>query len=228
MDNETSKKFWVDDVSILFSKKTYLHFWPTVDMTYTEKLNAISRFFIYSFTLAFFIKGNTINIALLGISLLIVFALSKRKVHDTALSKKLLDPHEEYISEKQDTGERTVKKLENLSMALTGTNTCKGPTDDNPFMNVLPTDYVDEDGNAKNKFLPSCKYDEVDENVSESFEKGLFKDVNDVYNRENSQRQFYTVANNKVPNSQKEFASWLYSKDSVCKAGDLKECTGYE
>ena len=95
-------------------------------------------------------------------------------------------------------------------------------------MNILPTDYKDENGDQVNNFVPSCSYNEVGDEVKDSFEKGLFKDVNDVYNRENSQRQFYTVANNNVPNSQNEFASWLYAKDEVCKDGDLGVCTGHE
>ena len=46
MAQEKNKNaFWSDDLSLLFSKSHYLEFWPTTDMTYNQKLNAISRFF---------------------------------------------------------------------------------------------------------------------------------------------------------------------------------------
>lgn len=226
---KTKNKFWSDDISLLFSKDHYLEFWPTVDMTYNDKLNALSRFFLYSFIVAFFLKGNTVNIALMGLALLILFGLSKRNVHDESPSAKIMDPHNKTLKNESKTlGERMVAKMENLKLGFTDTDTCKGPTDNNPFMNVLPTDYKDDNGKPQTNFIPSCSYDEVNDDVNNAFEKGLFKDVNDVYNKENSQRQFYTVANNNVPNAQNEFASWLYAKDEVCKAGDLNQCTGFE
>lgn len=232
MAQEKNKNaFWSDDLSLLFSKSHYLEFWPTTDMTYNQKLNAISRFFLYSFTIAFFLKGNTLNIALLSITLVVLYTLSTNKAskNDTSPAASVLDPHKQYLAEKEaSSGNRQIQSLENLRLGFTDNDTCKPPTDNNPFMNILPTDYKDENGDQVTNFVPSCSYNEVGDEVKDSFEKGLFKDVNDVYNRENSQRQFYTVANNNVPNSQNEFASWLYAKDEVCKDGDLGACTGHE
>ena len=36
--------------------------------------------------------------------------------------------------------------------------------------------------------------------------------LSDVFGKRNSQRQFYTMPNTEVPNSQDEFAKWLYGK----------------
>ena len=37
-------------------------------------------------------------------------------------------------------------------------------------------------------------------------------------------RQFYTVANTKLPNDQKEFGEWLYGNMPSCKDGDAQQC----
>lgn len=224
--------FWGNDYTQLFNRSTALEFFPTNDMTYNEKLNAVSRFFLYACLIAFMLKGNTIYLAILVIMLSGIYILSKRNIFGTAFGKGaigILDPHKAHLQKKE--GERITKNIENLNLNFTASDSCKGPTKDNPFMNMLPTDYglgTDKETVSEDNFLPSCSHEEVREDVNDAFERGLYRDINDVYGRENSQRQFYTVANNNVPNAQREYASWLYGRDEVCKAGDTHVCTGYE
>ena len=49
------------------------------------------------------------------------------------------------------------------------------------------------------------------------FNNNLFREVDAVWERENSQRQFYTVPNTSIPNQRNEFAEWLYKSRATCK-----------
>jgi len=97
-------------------------------------------------------------------------------------------------------------------------------TEENPFMNTLLTDV----GQYKEK-KEACLHEQSEKEIEDNFNKGLFKDVNDLYSKNNSQRQFYTVANTneygvKAGDTVK-FANWLYNLgDSTCKE-DTSKCT---
>ena len=52
----------------------------------------------------------------------------------------------------------------------------------------------------------------------------LFRDVNDLFGKNNSQRQFYTVPGNSIPNDQDTFAKWLYATPKTCKEGNGLQC----
>ena len=49
-------------------------------------------------------------------------------------------------------------------------------------------------------------------------------DIDDIYSKYNSQRQFYTMPNTSIPNKQKEFALWLYNRGPTCKEGNGYQC----
>ena len=85
-------------------------------------------------------------------------------------------------------------------------NTCRKPTIDNPLMNPAATEFGSFD-------VPSAcnaNDDDIKESIKVNFNHQLFRDVDEVWERGNSQRQFYTMPNTAVPNNQKEFAEWLY------------------
>lgn len=101
--------------------------------------------------------------------------------------------------------------------------TCRKPTEDNPFMNPFSTDYMS--GNIPQ----ACNMDDdqIKENMELNFNKGLYRDFEDVWNRKNSQRQFFTLPSTSIPNNQKEFARWLYDTGPTCKE-DGSNCLRYE
>ncbi len=106
------------------------------------------------------------------------------------------------------------------------------PTKNNPFMNVMPLDYdmkpvFDNYSRYETKKYPAKGNDKVRGLVKTEFEKGLFMDADSLlWNRVNSQRQFYSVPNGSVPNDQGEFSSWLYGLDKVCKSGSIYQHYG--
>lgn len=112
----------------------------------------------------------------------------------------------------------TVEELEDYRK-----NTCRRPTLENPFMNPDITEYNNGDPPA------ACNsYDEdIKDDMRVNFNHDLFRDVDDLWERKNSQRQFYTTPNTAIPNKQKEFAQWLYNIPKTCKE-DGVNCLRYE
>lgn len=109
-------------------------------------------------------------------------------------------------------------KIEKLSNQMKEKE-CEKPTNDNPFMNVLMNDYK---YNPKRK---ACKIDNgVRKDISKKFNHNLYKDVSDVFEKSNSQRQYYTMPSTTIPNDQSSFAKWLYKVPSTCKSGDGSQC----
>ena len=106
-------------------------------------------------------------------------------------------------------------------------NTCRKPTLENPLMNPHITEYNGgEDGNDFDGDFPAaCNVDDEDikENIRVNFNHNLFRDLDEVWERENSQRQFYTLPNTAIPNNQVEFAKYLYHVPATCKE-DNRAC----
>lgn len=125
------------------------------------------------------------------------------------------------------------------------------PTPRNPMMNVDVTDYdrPQEFSNYynyvdQNKFSNAASYEKqnfVKDLVNYDFKNKLFQDPADlIFERNNSQRQWYSTPVGSVPNDQTSFAENLYGREFVCKAGsiymrydintsdDQMSCTGFE
>ena len=69
--------FWFNDPIILFNKESILEIWPTQQMTFESKLNAISRLVIFMSLLGFIFTRN-LNLIIIGIvTLAIIFTLYK-------------------------------------------------------------------------------------------------------------------------------------------------------
>lgn len=102
--------------------------------------------------------------------------------------------------------------------ARTGTS-CKKSTPQNPFANYLLTDNPDDPA--------ACAYDDHKDLIRENFNRNLFRDPEDLYEKQNSQRQFFSMPHGKVPDT-KAFAEFLSGGMSrrVCKE-DPTACTGF-
>jgi len=91
--------------------------------------------------------------------------------------------------------------------------TCRKPTENNPFMNPNIMEFNDGEIPA------ACNVDddEIKEQMEYKYDNRLFKNIDDVWDIENSRRQFYTIPAPTVPNNQTEFANWLYKTPCTCK-----------
>ena len=97
----------------------------------------------------------------------------------------------------------------------------KLPTESNPFMNVGIVDY-----NRKPDFGKASPTANPYEQGT--FYKNLFRTPSDaLWQRQASERQFYTMPVTSVPNEQTKFAMWLYGKNFVGKSGSIYNRYGY-
>lgn len=192
-------KFWFDDPSILYKKERLIEFFPSPTMHYIEKLNSIVRCGIYAAILIFLYTKNT-NIIIIPI---IVAAITLYVYKFNKLN----------VVDKERMG-LNVEKLDD----------CQKPTRDNPFSNVLISDIQD---NPRKKRACRITDTNTKNQIENHFNYNLYKDVSDVMDKNNSQRQFVSNPSTTIPNDQTGFANWLYKFGSSCKE-DPKACLVYE
>lgn len=196
-----SDPIFFKNYDVLFNDQRYLEFWPGAHLTMTEKMNAIVRLSIYISVLLSVITQKYTYVYIAIFTILVVYFL---------YTNEQTKEHFEFIRNiGSGCGQNSVEQPPADYTV---------PTNDNPFMNInLITD-------DRNKPLPAPATEEIKNEIEEKFNHSLYRDTDSLYNTANSQREFYTVANNKIPNDQTTFAKWLYKVDSTCKENNLK-CT---
>ena len=98
---------------------------------------------------------------------------------------------------------------------------CINATPVNPYKNITFNDYLD---NAEKLPVP-CNDDEDEFNYKKMdnlYNSSIFRNTSDVYERENSQRMFYSVPQNE----QGKFADWCFKGPETCKE-NTQACTYY-
>ncbi len=96
------------------------------------------------------------------------------------------------------------------------------PTAANPFMNVLISEISDNPYRHPAANVQSVR---VKAKLDEYFETMFASDPGDVFQRTQSQRQWYTMPSTTIPNDQGSFANWLYRvPGQTCKEGNQEVC----
>ena len=91
-------------------------------------------------------------------------------------------------------------------------NTCVKPTKKNPFMNFTLDDFINNPDRQ-----PACSYDKSKDKMRSEFRKDIVPDPADLWGKNISDRQFFTMPWTTIVNEQTPFASWLYGKSGECK-----------
>ena len=225
-ENSERIPFWAENPNILFRIDYLFEFFPTEDMTYEQKMNAITRLITLLTILGFFISRNVriffIYIIILGGISLAYYSQSKerKKKESGKEGYSEMNPGMDYL------------KQNNL---LPKEQLFDSPTSVNPMSNVLMTDYdynpnkkpaapsfnknVNEDIlNQAKQFISDANPDQPD------IVKKLFKNVDDQIDFEHSMRQFYSNPNTMIPNDQQAFAEFCYGSMISCKEGNRFAC----
>ena len=95
-----------------------------------------------------------------------------------------------------------------------------GTSKQNPFGNILLTELS---GGSRENII-DYRNPKTVQKVKENFNTNLFKDINDVFNKNNSQRQFMTNPIQTIPNNRDDFMRWCYSRPITCKEGNGDQC----
>jgi hypothetical protein len=184
--------FWLDDPANLFTK--WKQFVPTNDMKVPEALNAVVRFTIYSSIIVALFTHKTQYLMLVPV------------VMATSVILVRLFPNTQTIREAFNNN-----KVEGLIGRPTAS-----PTPDNPFMNVVFTDYVDNPDRPAAP--PDITTKEMEAKIAESFAhtNDLFLDTTDTYGLMQSARQWVTQAATTIPNDLEGYQNFL-NKDNVSR-----------
>lgn len=239
------KTFWIHQPSVLVEDVS--NYIPHKEMTDIEKLNSITLFCIIITIIMVCFKF--VRLALLPLIVIIVIILiyennkdnfevidddfDKIKRIDEIRFKKDKDIIKEemnseigyYDSDGVLRFDRTTNKIhkDNMPTSYNLNYECRRPTKDNPFMNIQLHDFDDE------QQVEACNAedDEINKDMVHSFNSKLFMNIDDAFERTNSQRQFFTTPNTRIPNNQIEFANWLYKTPETCKENN-EQCLRYD
>jgi len=214
--------FWSNDPTIIFNKESILQLWPTQQMTFEAKLNAISRIIIVMTLLGFLFTRN-INIIIIGIvTLAIIFTLYKLRKQNLVSSLIKKEGFSVNSSMQPSALSPSPMTTNPVTLETVLRSNFHPTTKKNPFGNVLLTDIMDKPNRlaAAPSFNPDV-YDDIDSAVKKQTQmlnpgiintsKQLYGDLYSNYQLDNSMMRFYSTANTRVCNDQGAFASWLYS-----------------
>lgn len=170
-------------------------------MSFVEQLNCLIRFSIYFALIVFLVKKDA------NIFFIPIFTGVFTYYINTVDTKNKKDERD------------IMEHMDLMKDSITG-KPCQRPTANNPFMNVLVTDYI------KNPERPAaCTLNnKVKKQINQHFDNNLFRDVDDIFHKNASDRQFYTTPSTTIPNDQTAFAKWLYQTGPTCKEGNGDSC----
>ena len=242
-DQRSSVKFWSEDPNILLKSEYMLEFFPTENMTYEQKLNAITRLIIVMTVVGFVVSQN---IRLLVVSVITLTAIYLYYVYQ---KKEMLKKEGKKVkfenfdtSPSEPSGPPGLSSLSSLSgpvtaaLNKTGSNidpsqVFEPPSAQNPFSNVLMSDYdynpnrkpaapsfnenINHDilGQAK-QLVKNANPDQPD--IADK----LFKDLGDQLYFEHSLRPFNSNPSTTIPNDQGAFADFCFGGFISAKEGN--------
>ena len=223
MSNNTP--FWGNQPEVLLNKNEIMELWPTPEMSYESKLNAITRLIIL-LTLIGFIFTFSLQLFFIGMItiLLIYFLYFMNFKEGFELKSSILG--------KQNNSPKIINPetlVENLKTDFYPTSS------KNPFSNVLQTDikYDPDRKSAPPAFNPQV-YEDITTSTKKMVQdlnpsiintnKQLFGDLYEQFNLDQSNRVFFSNANTRVANDQGAFAEYLYGDMPSCRNGDAVAC----
>jgi hypothetical protein len=214
----TTQEIWSNDPTILFNKDYIFELWPTTNMSYEQKLNAITRLIIL-ITIFGFILTRSTRILLVGVvTIALIFVLYKMR------EQKIKKDEGFEIKGNEVTGlfDKNMKTIKNpVTLESVISSEFKEGNKKNPFSNVLLTDIMDD---PDRKAAPPSFNPEIEEKITKNVKKSvqfmnpgidntnkqLFGDLWNNFELDQSNRLFYSTANTKVVNDQGAFAKYLY------------------
>jgi hypothetical protein len=221
-------QFWSNEPTVLFNKDNMFELWPTTNMCYEQKLNAISRLVIL-ITFLGYILTTSMKILVVGLCTLVgifaLFKMRKQKVTKEMINEGFKND-EVYIQ-----GEGSYVNPSTLESVLK--SEFKEGTKKNPFSNVLLTQIGDT---PDRKAAPPSFNVDVSEDITKNMKKAvqmlnpeikdtnkqLFGDLYQEFELDQCSRQFCSTANTRVTNDQGAFSQFLYGDMPSAKGSDFE------
>jgi len=207
--------FWLYNPLVLFDKEHILEVWPKPEMDLSRKLNAITRIVVL-LTIIGMIITRSGKILVTSIVTLIALVILYKTQYEEDEKDKI---KEKITKEGFESGdpETEAKFLKVFRDSFTN------PTEENPMMNVLMTDYKYD---PKKKRAAPAYNKNITNEINKTASKGkLFRDLGDSLTFQNQMRNFYSMPNTQIPNNQKAFAEFCFGDMTSCKEGNIDACS---
>ena len=198
----SSERIWFYDIKGFITEKNYNKFFPQSSMTFIEQLNSLLRFAIYFCVLVFLVRHDPniffIMLFMAGFTYLLYLIDTQNKQREKF-----------HLEQNNLSTDKITKKV------------CVKPTKDNPFMNVLMTDYND---NPNRKQACNVSTGNTKKMTKKYFANNLYRDVSDIYDTNASDRNYYTTPVTTIPSDQSGFGKFLYGQGATCKEKNGLQC----
>jgi hypothetical protein len=193
-------QIWYENLHELYQRDQYLEILPLSNMSFEQQLNAVFRFFVYLGIVLALVQSNYRYLFMMVFAGILTIVLY------------------EYEKVKRVRAERF---LRDNDLDVVQNTVCQRSTVENPFMNPSIVDITENPERPK-----ACRVTtpEVQAVVESNFDARYYQDVNDVFRKNASQREFYTVPNTQIPNDRDTFAKWCYGLGKTCKEGNGLQC----
>ena len=215
--------FWSNDPTIIFNKDSMLQLWPTANLTFEGKLNAISRIVIVLSFLGFLFTRKAHFLIIGAITLAIIVSLYKFRKEK--IVKNLTQEKEGFqvggSNQPRDFIASSLNTTNPVTLETLLRSDFHPTTKKNPFGNVLLTDIMDQPDRkaAAPSFHPDV-YDDINAVTKRQTQmlnpgiintnKQLYGDLKSNYDLDNSMMQFYSTANTRVTSDQGAYGEFLY------------------
>lgn len=184
---------WFEEPKILIDNEKRFEFIPVANMSFNGKLNSMLRFSAYFAILWYFYDYN---ISVFIIPLLIMLLTYMLYNYSINCSKETFENELQQAFKNKVGGNEENKEG------------CTAPTKENPFMNVLMNEYIENPNRAE-----ACENSQKD--AKEKFEENLYKPIDEIWDKDS--RQFYTNPSTTIPNDAMAFARWCNEVPASCK-----------
>ena len=213
-------QFWTNDPTVLFNKEYIFELWPTSEMCYEQKLNAITRLIIL-ITILGYVSTMSQRILVIGFLTLavifVLFKMRKQKLTSAMIQEGFSDGTSPSVLKQKP---KSITNPVTLETVLN--DEFKEGNKRNPFSNVLLTQINDD---PERKSAPPSFNVSVDEDITKNIKKAvqmlnpgikntnkqLYPDLWENFQLDQSNRVFYSTPNTRVENDQGAFAQFLYN-----------------
>jgi hypothetical protein len=225
--------FWSENPNVLLKPEYITELFPSGDMTYSQKLNAVTRLVLLVTVIVFAysqeMRGLLFGIISVGaIYLVHYFHTIERTKTENAKSEGMTVPFD-------DTHPNPAHVAMLSQNATIPPDLFDDPTSQNPFSNVLLTDYTE---NPEKKPAPPAFNENVNVSILDQAKQfvrdtnpdqpdiadKLFNDLGEQLVFEQSMRPFYSTSSTSVPNDQQAFTDFCYGSMVSCKEGNMFAC----
>lgn len=231
-EDKNDIRFWSEDPNVLLRFPYIFEFFPTEQMTYSQKMNSISRLIIVLAVIGFVFARNVRLLFVAAFVLLaIYFIYASQREHKEKRKQKRVVFAEDF--DPNVPGELVKNVYEELQQNIPKkVDVFDAPSPHNPMSNVLMSDY---DYNPYKKPAPPAFNKNVGENILNQAKQmvidanpgqpdiadKLFRNLGDELIFEQSMRPFVSNPSTTIPNDQQAFADFCYGSMISSKEGNM-------